>query len=97
MHKIKEQREKDKTNNIFSEEDYIFIRNTIKYLSRNVEQNISKNTNTNNKKKIIVNYFPTQSRKLFQSISELIISFKERSYEENGDGPITKNDKNPVK
>ena len=62
------QRNKDKKiknkNNSFSEEHYIFIRNSIEYLSKNIGQNISKNANT---KKNIFNHFPTQSPKIFQN------------------------------
>ena len=93
INKIKEQKEKDKNeNSTFSEEHYIFIRNAIEYLLKNIEQNISQNVNKNNKK----NYCQSLSHSAAESISELIISFKETSYEENEDAPITKNDKNPV-
>ena len=72
--KIKEQREKDENKkNTFSEEHYIFIRNEIEYLSKNTEQNISQNINTNNKK----NYCQSLPCSAPESISELIISFKE--------------------
>ena len=93
--KINNQNEKEKEkneNNTFTEEHYIFIKNAIEYLLKNIEQNISQKSNINNKQ----NYCQSLSHSAAESISELIISFKETSYEENEDTPIIKNDKNQV-
>ena len=90
---IKNQKEKDKNeNNTFSEEHYIFIKNAIEYLLKNIEQNISQNLNKNNKN----NYCQSLSHSAAESISELIISFKETTYEENEEGPVFKNEKKQV-
>ena len=78
--------------NTFSKEHYILIRNAFEYFSNNIEKNISKNANINNKK----NYCQSLSHSVVESISELIISFKETSYKENEDAPINNNDINQV-
>lgn len=96
MNKIQNEKdinEKDKKeNNTFSEEHYVFIKNAIEYLLKNIEQNVSQFPNINNKN----NYCQSLSHSAAESISELIISFKETSYEENEETPIIKNEKNPV-
>ena len=78
--------------NTFSEEHYIFIRNAFIYFPNNIENNISKNANINNKK----NYCQSLSHSVVESISELIISFKETSNKENENAPINNNDINQV-
>jgi hypothetical protein len=93
INSIKNQKEKDKNeNNTFSEEHYIFIKNAIEYLLKNIEQNISQNLNKSNKN----NYCQSLSHSAAESISELIISFKETTYEENEEGPVFKNEKKQV-
>ena len=95
INKIKNQKEKENDKNeknAFSEEHYIFIKNAFEFLLKNIEQNTSQNLNINNK----TIYCQSLSHSAAESISELIISFKETSYEENENEntPINKNEKN---
>ena len=69
----------EENKNKFPEEHYKFIQNAIDYLLKNISQNITLNNKTINKN----NYYQSLSHVAAESISDLIISFKETTYEEN--------------
>ena len=75
-------KENDIKNNVFSEEHFKFIQNAIEYLLKNIEQNISQNSNISEKK----DYLQSLSHSAAECISDLIITFKENQYEENEEG-----------
>ena len=86
-------KENEIKNNTFSEEHYKFIKNAIIYLLKNIEQNVSPNSNISEKK----DYLQSLSHSAAECISDLIISFKENIYEENEEGsPFIKNEKYSV-
>ena len=70
--------------NNFLEEHYKFIQNAIDYLLKNISQNISLNDKSINKD----NYYQSLSHVAAESISDLIISYKETTYEENEDNNV---------
>lgn len=71
------------------EEHYNFIKNGFEYLMNNISQNALQNPNNKDKN----NYFQSLSHSAAETISELIISFKETTNEENEDeNNMTKSD-----